>query len=244
MIRGFYAAATAMDAAEKQQDVASYNVSHATTPGFLQRGLTFETFDRVLGRDNTPVGDLTGTRLSGSYTDFRPGSMTKTDNPYDLALDGDSFFAINTPNGVLYTRNGSFRLLTENQAAIIVTNEGHSLRGTAANPTIQIPANSLRVSIASDGTVSADENIIGQVERVRFTNPRNLEPVGTTLFRAAPGSGMTPSNARVFQGYRETSNVQPSQAVVQMMLSLRYFEATQRAMRAIADSIGLNTKPQ
>src|SRR5688500_18586114 len=97
MIRGLYSAATALDAAEQQQEVTAHNLAHSTTHGYRQRGLTFETFDRVLGRTSEPTGDLTGTSLVGVYHDFRPGGLQYTGAPLDLALGGDGFFTLITP---------------------------------------------------------------------------------------------------------------------------------------------------
>jgi flagellar basal-body rod protein FlgF len=236
MFRGLYSAATALDASEWQQDVNASNMAFATMPGYRQKGVVFETFDRVLGRTG---GDITGTSIAATYTDFRSGALQQTNHPLDLAIEGDGFFVLMGPRGPLYTRNGAFRLDAQRQ---IVSESGYPLR--TANGPIQVPANSAQVQIAVDGTVMVDGNPLGRLDRMRFTNPSLLESVGPTLYRAAPGAGTQPATGRVMQGYRETSNVDPSQAVVTMMLGLRYFEAAQRALRAIAETVQQNTKPQ
>ena len=239
MLRGMYSAASAMDAAEKQQEVLAQNVAHSSTFGYRQQGIAFETFDRVLGRNNIPTGDLTGTTVSAAYTDFHQGALEHTTNMFDMAIDGDSFFVLNGPRGPLYTRNGSFHFDQQRQ---LVSEGGYPFRG-ATGP-IQIPETAQKIEIASDGTVAADRIFVGQLDRVRFNRVKDLEPAGITLFRAPPTSELEPSTARVLQGYREASNVSPSQAIVTMMLGMRYFEASQRALNAIAESIQLNTKPQ
>src|SRR6266511_1830154 len=125
MIRGMYSAASALVVASEQQEVTAYNLANSTTHGYRQRGLTFETFDRVLGRTSEPTGDLTGTSLVGAYHDFRPGALQFTGAPLDLALGGDGFFTLSTPGGPVYTRNGTFRLNPQGQ---IVSHNGYALQ--------------------------------------------------------------------------------------------------------------------
>ena len=78
----------------------------------------------------------------------------------------------------------------------------------------------------------------------RFQDLSQLAPVGPTLFRAGPQAGLQTAAGGVVQGYRESSNVQPAEAMVAMIAGARHFEASQRALRAIADSVQLNTRPQ
>ena len=78
MFRGLYAAATALDAAAQAQDVTAENLANVTTTGYRQRGVTFETFDRALGRAVEPAGDYVGTRLDRVFHDFRPGPIQPT----------------------------------------------------------------------------------------------------------------------------------------------------------------------
>src|SRR6266542_3279392 len=109
MIRGMYSAASALVVASEQQEVTAYNLANSTTHGYRQRGLVFETFDRVLGRTAEPTGDLTGARTVQAYHDFRPGPLQQTGHPYDLALgEADRFFVLTGPEGPVYTRNGTF----------------------------------------------------------------------------------------------------------------------------------------
>jgi flagellar hook-basal body protein len=104
-----YSATTALVVASEQQDVTAYNLANATSPGYRQRGLLFETFDRALGRAVEPTGDITGAHTVQAYHDFRPGPLQQTGNPYDLALgDADRFFVLTGPNGPLFTRYGTF----------------------------------------------------------------------------------------------------------------------------------------
>ncbi len=239
MIRGLYSAASALVAAEERQEVASYNLANASTTGYRQRGVASETFDRVLNRTQAATGDLTGTRVGSAYSDFRPGLHQQTGHPYDLALgDPDRFFVLAGPDGPLYTRNGAF---TPSATGQLVSQAGYPLQAELGPLTF--PANTTQLNIATDGSVTADGVPVGRVQLARVANPGQLIALGPTLYSARPEAGAVPAEGRVLQGFREGSNVQPADAMVQMIIGSRYYEAAQRAIRTIAESIQLNTRP-
>ncbi|MBP3956829.1 flagellar hook basal-body protein [Gemmata sp. G18] len=240
MIRGMYSAASALVVASEQQEVTAHNLAHATTPGYRERGLVFETFDRALGRATEPTGDITGVRTVQAYNDFRPGALQQTNHPYDLALgDPDRFFVLNGPNGPLYTRNGCFFPTPGGQ---LVSQGGYALQ--SENGAVTIPPNANRVVIASDGSITADGQPLGQLRVVRFANPQQLTATGPTLYTAPPGAGLQAAPTQVMQGFREGSNVQPADAMVRLIIGARYYDAAQRALRSLAETIQLNTRPQ
>jgi flagellar basal body rod protein FlgG len=238
MIRGIYSAATALDSASQAQDVVSHNLAHAATPGYRRRGLSHETFDRVLSRAAN-TGPLMGTQVSQGYTVFRPGALQQTGNPTDLALDGDSFFVLQGPDGPVFTRNGAFR---RGAGGELQNQSGLPVLGTVAP--VVIPANASRITVGRDGTVQADGAAVGQLQLARFSNAERLISNGTTFFRDPGNAGRGTGNSPVLQGYREASNVEPANEMVAMIAGSRYFEAAQRALRALSDSIQLNTRPQ
>ena len=239
MIRGMYSAASALVVASEQQEVIAYNLANSTSPGYRERGLVVETFDRALGRANEPTGDLVGARTVQAYHDFRPGPLQQSGNPYDLALgDPDRFFVLAGPNGPLYTRNGTFSRTAQGQ---LVSPGGYPLQG--ANGPVTFPPDAVQVTVAGDGSVSADGTPLGNLQVVRFTNPQQLTAAGPTLYTAPPDAGPVPAPGRVLQGFREGSNVQPADAMVRLIIGARYYDAAQRALRAISESLPLNTRP-
>lgn len=239
MIRGMYSAASALVVASEQQEVIAYNLANSTSPGYRERGLVVETFDRALGRANEPTGDLVGARTVQAYHDFRPGPLQQSGNPYDLALgDPDRFFVLAGPNGPLYTRNGTFSRTAQGQ---LVSPGGYPLQG--ANGPVTFPPDAVQVTVAGDGSVSADGTPLGNLRVVRFTNPQQLTAAGPTLYTAPPDAGPTAAPGRVLQGFREGSNVQPADAMVRLIIGARYYDAAQRALRAISESLQLNTRP-
>lgn len=242
MFRGLYSAASALDAAGQAQDITAQNLAHVNTPGYRQRGVKFETFDRVLGRTQEQTGDIIGTRLAGGFTDFKVGPLQQTGNPLDLALsDADRFFTLTNPttNQPMYTRDGSFHLNGQNQ---IVSTNGYVLQSEGGGP-ITLPQGAAQINVASDGSVTADGAPVGQLRVVRVGNTKELTPVGDALFSAPDAAGVQPAASRVLQGYREGSNVNPAEAMTSMVLASRYYDATQRVLRAIAEAVQLNTKP-
>ena len=176
MFRGLYAAATALDAADAAHAVTADNLANSSTPGYRQKGVRFETFDRVLGRATPPLGEIVGTRLVGTYTDFRPGTLQATGNPFDLALsEPDQFFVVQGPRGPVYTRNGSFRV---NGGGQVVTDAGYPLLGEGGP--VQVPADALSVSVSPDGGITADSAPSGRVRVVRFVDPSKLNSVASS----------------------------------------------------------------
>lgn len=235
MIRGLYSAASALEEAAQQQEVLAENLAHLSTPGYRARGVIAESFNQALA---TEQASLSGVKVGATYTDFQPGSLRPTGGDFHLAIDGDGFFALETPQGTLYTRNGSFRLNGDGQ---VMSESGYPLLGDGGP--ISVPPDSGRVSIGRDGTVSAGGVPLGQIRLTRFENLQALEPVGPTLFAAPPDAGAMPAeSSSVIHGMLESSNVNPAATMVQMIQAARSYEAAQRALRSIGEALQLNTR--
>jgi flagellar basal body rod protein FlgG len=237
MIRGLYGAATALDAAYQTQDVFAQNIAHATVPGYRRAGISFEPFNVSFDQANasTPFG----ARAVSTYTDFRPGLISYTGNQLDLALEGDGFFVAQGTDGPVYTRSGAF---VRDQDGQLLTRGGLPVVGT--NGPIQLSPTALNVRIDSDGTVRADDAIVGQLRLVSFADPSRLVRAGTSGFTAPAGVEPQDSAANVRQGYRESANLEVATEMVNMIRGARYFEAAQRVLRTLAESVQLNTRPQ
>ncbi len=109
---------------------------------------------------------------------------------------------------------------------------------------LAIPANTSSINIAGDGTVTANGTVVGQLQLATFTDPTALRRVGPTLFEGPAPQAPPPGSVRVEQGFRESSNVQPVQEMMSMMMGLRFYEAAQKAMQTMSDAIAQNTRPQ
>jgi flagellar basal-body rod protein FlgF/flagellar basal-body rod protein FlgG len=238
MIQGMYSAASALDVATQRQEVAAENLAHLSTPGYRGRSITFESFDSALDQAGAPSRSISGVRASAPHANFQPGAIRATGGAYHLALDGDAFFALGGPKGTVYTRNGSFHLGSGGQ---LLSDGNYPVLGN--NGPIQIPTEATQVSIGHDGSITADGVPVDTLRLTKFANPQQLTPVGPTLFAATTKAGASPGQADVRQGYLEGSNIAPANAMIELIQSARFFEAAQRAMRAISDSLQLNTRP-
>lgn len=240
MLRGMYAAATALDAASQRQDLIAQNLAHVDVPGYRRQGMNFESFDRAIGSTSPEIetGNILGTKPTGTFTDFQQAGFQFTGNPLDVAISGDGFFVVDGPNGPLFTRNGVFSVNAQGE---LQTASGMPVTGAGGR--IVIPPEASNVTIAPEGSVLANGGVIGQLRLVRFANPNLLEPAGTTLFAAPPGAVPEEGDVTVSQGYRELSNVNAINEMVAMIAGMRHYEAADRMLKAISDAIQHNTSP-
>ncbi len=234
MLQGYYSAATGMRAALENQDVLAQNLAHAPVPGYRRQALSFESYLAPTDAPTDPMKSppLHGTKQSRHDTAFTAGTYHHTGNPLEFAIQGDGFFVLNGPNGPLYTRNGQFQI---DASGRLVSQGGLTVSG--ANGSLNIPPNTATISVAPDGTVTAGNTQIGQLRVVSFDDPRQLVRAGTTLFSAPPGVEPQASFAMIRQGYREGSNVQVIHEMVQMIVGMRHYEASAKALRALSDAM-------
>lgn len=233
MIRGIYTAASGMLSEMDKQDIISNNLANVNSSGFKADKASFYEFPKMfvdmINGGSSSIGLLgRGSGLYGVFTDYTEGQMKETGNPLDLAITGNGFFAVNTPNGVAYTRDGSFTL---DGAGRIVTKKGYLVLDTNGAP-ITVGRGG-KISVSDAGTVSVDNRQVGRVAIYSFgNNPRTtIRKVGDNLFV----SGVAPTaaaNARVKSGYLENSNVNPIKEMVEMITTMRAFETNQRIIQA------------
>ena len=238
MLRGLYQAGSALQSAALNQEMAAENLAHATTSGYRRQGMTFEALVSGALTAND-AGSPSSSGGSGGFTTFAPGPLQQTGGSLDLAINGDAFFTLDGPNGPVYTRNGGFVI---GNSGDLQSASGMRVRGQGGP--INIPQEAGDVRIAADGTVYADGTEIGRLQLAQFENNQALRRVGTTLFEGPAPRAAEPGSVRVEQGFREGSNVEMVQEMISMMVGLRQYEAAERALRALGDAMGQNTRPQ
>jgi len=155
-------------------------------------------------------------------TSYLPGTMTTTGGPFDLAIDGDGFFLIQTPDGERLTRAGHFM---PNAQGDLVTPDGHAVLDAGGAP-LFIPPGASSVAVASDGTLSADGVLLGQVGVVRPEDGAQLVRAGGVMFRVEGAFGPS-DDAFVRQGMLEGSNVNPMTQITRMIEVQRAYEMGQ-----------------
>lgn len=214
-----YIALSRQMALQNHMEVLAHNVANANTTGFLGDDMTFQAvLSRVeRGRDIAFVQDLT------PKPDLADGEFRVTGGPLDFAIGNYGFFAVETPDGVRYTRAGHFHLNEDNQ---IVTSDGHPVLGADDGP-IELPGDVTTLTVAKDGTLSVEGEVVGQFQRVQFAEPERLERQGGMLLKTDEVPEIA-VNSEVIQGSLENSNVDPILSMVAMMKTTRAFQTTQK----------------
>jgi flagellar basal-body rod protein FlgF len=214
-------------------DLLANNLANSATSGFKSD----REFYGVYSSDDSSnsVDGGSGTSLpviERQWTDFSPGVIETTGNPLDVALGGQGFFTVNGPKGVLYTRNGNFRILPSGELA---DGEGYTLRTTAGG-TISIGVNK-QINITREGNVQQDGQTVGQLEVVDFANTDALQKAGSASFQNT-NQKVPPvpvANKDVQQGKLEGSNVQVASSAMRLVGIMRQFEMLQKAVGISSD---------
>jgi len=233
MIRGLYTSAAGMLAELQRNDVVANNLANLTTSGYRQDRLAMGTFPAMLlsriepGQRPVEIGAVGGgVQVVEQRVSFLPGTVQATGLPLDLALSGDGFFAVQTPDGEAYTRQGNF---TRTADGTLVTADGLPVLGERGP--IKVTGSDVR--IAEDGSISSDGKVVDRLRVVDFADRGRLEKRGQALFTAPAGLTPTAVEApQVQQGYLEMANVNPIEAVTEMIALVRSYEAGQRAIQA------------
>jgi flagellar basal body rod protein FlgG len=246
MLAGVYSAASGMDAAATQHEVIARNLAHAAQPGFRRSLVVYPTFESTLSTAGvSPTGrEAWGVGAPRVVTDFTSGVVQHTGRTLDCAIDGDGYFVLDGPSGPLYTRDGVFQVDGQGR---LVTSDGLTVQGEGGPITIPPDLSVGEIAIATDGTfsglISGAVTTFGKLKVVTFDDPTLLTPQGGVLFSAA-GASPQSGDAKIVQGSRELSNVSAVEELVRMIAALRHYEASQRAMRTIAESVQQNTAPR
>jgi flagellar basal-body rod protein FlgF len=219
------AAASGLQARMDSIDILANNLANTSTSGFKADREFYSTYlapELANGPDAT-VGDEPV--IQRQWTDFAQGTLVATGNATDFALSGSGFFAVNGPNGILYTRNGNFRFSPK---GVLVTAEGYPVRLTGGQTLQTQSASPLQVQ--PDGQISQDGGTLGQLELADFKDPSQMNKFAGAYFQAS--SGATPATgAQVYQARLESSNAAPAEAAARMVTLLRNFEMLQHAVK-------------
>lgn len=182
MMRSLYTAASGMMAQQMEIENISANLANYSVPGYMATRVDFQELLYAQAGEGTQVGlGVKGAGLQKIYTPYNE-NFEVTNNPLDLAIQGDGFFQVTLPEGrKVYTRFGSFTLNAQNELVTKHGGKGYSLG-------VKIPVEITDVKILPDGKVmgcsikDAQEVVVGNIKIVRFTNPEGLKVVGSNLY--------------------------------------------------------------
>jgi flagellar basal-body rod protein FlgF len=210
-------------ALQRQLDVVANNMANVNTNGFKSSDLLFEDYLMPKARDNGFDGfdrDLHFTEDWSTLHNMQNGSIEPTGNAFDVALDGEGFFAVQTPQGEQYTRNGSFTL---DSAGQLVDLNGNPVLGEGGP--LKFGASDTGITIGANGAISTDSGGKGRLKVVEFDDPQVLAHAGDNYFTAPPGvTANANADTRVVQGAIERSNVN---GMVEMSNMIRITRAYQ-----------------
>ncbi|WP_028455723.1 flagellar basal-body rod protein FlgG [Chitinilyticum litopenaei] len=249
MMRSLWTGKTGMDAMQMNVDVISHNLANVNTTGYKRERAVFE--DLLYQNLRQPGGATsqqtqlptglqigTGSRVVATSRAFMQGGLQATEGPLDLAINGQGFFQIAMPDGTTaYTRDGTFEVDSQGN---VVTSSGYALQ-----PALQVPQGTTQLTVGKDGTVTAIINNdsaapvqLGNIQLATFINPPGLQAVGENLFletaaSGAPTVGQPGTNGlgAINQGYIETSNVNVTEELINMIQAQRAYELNSRSVR-------------
>ncbi|MBE9610767.1 flagellar basal-body rod protein FlgG [Chitinilyticum piscinae] len=249
MMRSLWTAKTGMDAMQMNVDVISHNLANVNTTGYKRERAVFE--DLLYQTIRQPGGSTSqqtqlptglqigvGVNVVATSRIFMQGSMQQTEGQLDIAIDGPGFFQIAMPDGTTaYTRDGSFEV--DNQGNV-VTSSGYQLQ-----PALQVPQGTTSLTIGKDGTVSAiiagnsaAPVTLGNIQLATFINNPGLQAIGSNLFletaaSGAPTVGQPGTNGAgvINQGFVETSNVNVTEELINMIQAQRAYEINSRSVK-------------
>ncbi len=214
---GLNIAATGMVAEETRQNQISNDLANASTPGYKPDHSTQSSFGEMLLSNSTtglPIGAIDeGVALGKTVTDMTPAGMQETGEPLDFGIVGQGFFAVQTPQGVRYTRDGQFTTsakgqLTDAAGDAVLDQQGHP------------------IPVGASGSVAASALGVYEV-------PGAVKQ-GETLF-SGTASGRATGTVR--QGALELSGVDAAKAMVEMIGAMRTYQSGQQAIQAIDQTL-------
>lgn len=257
MVKGLYTAYTGMINEQNRLDILTNNLANADTNAYKKEGTTSHPFAAKLAvkiKDSSDyyvakgLGDINlGVKIGETYTDYSQGSFRVTDSKYDVAIDGNGFFAVSYTSkqgetSVKYTRDGAF---TVNVQGYLVTKDGDyvlnqngALTGNGgAASFIQLDPNQDFTIEESTGNIYQNGQVVAQLGVVDIADYNYIQKFGENLYDLADGAQVIDSDAKVCQGVLETSNVNIVKEMVDMITITRAYEANQKIIQTIDSTL-------
>lgn len=230
MVRGLYTAASGALVAQSQADNIANNLANVNTSGFKRTLLQVQSAPdlRIYERPgNTYVGALgLGAQILDTPAVFEQGALENTGNTLDLAIQGNGFFTLQTPQGIRYTRDGQF---ARDPNGNLVTMDGDRVLGQSGRPVQLQPG---AVQISENGDIRQNGQVVDTLRVVQFGNLQAVRPEGDNRFiDSGAGRPALDTASSVHQGYLERSNANVVRSMVDLITAQRWFEANQKVIQ-------------
>lgn len=238
MLRSFYIASTGMLAQRQKMDVMTNNITNIETIGYKKDKVLTRSFKDMLiettknsNNFDSKVGPLnTGIHTDKVVTSFEQGPVEATERISDVALEGNGFFVVNTPQGERYTRDGSFGV---NSMGYLVNSDGFYVSGENG----RINVGNSEFTIDENGGVFINEQMIDSLKVVEFDDLSALRKQGSNLFANTGAQARNAEETKVRQGYLENSNVNMTQEIISIMSVSRAYETNQQVVKMLDASL-------
>jgi flagellar basal-body rod protein FlgF len=223
MINGNYTAVSAQLALQRRLDTIANNVANASTTGFRAEQVRFTSVQSPEAQPATTFASAGDTYLSTS-----PGEIIRTDNPFDVAVEGDAWIAVETASGRAYTRDGRLKLMPTGELRTLT---GHSVLDAGGSPLLLSPTAG-PPAIGRDGSIIQSNRQVGAIglfafnASARFTRSQDV----TVVTNTQPSPLIDTAAAGLKQGFQERSNVNPITEMSKLILDQRMFEAVTTAI--------------
>lgn len=241
MVRSLYTAYNGMVNEQKRLDIISNNLANSATVGYKEENVTSRSFKdymafKIRDGSNAYIDERIGTfnpgvKIGETYMDWTQGSLRQTGNTYDIAIEGNGFFAMRVTDtagnsSIKYTRCGTFKCTAD---GYIVDAEGNHLQGSSGD--LQVPVDAAEIIVKENGEVFADGVSVDTISLVDFADYDYLELFGNNMYNAVNGAETIAATGALEQGWTEQSNVNVISEMVSMITITRAYEAGQKMIR-------------
>ncbi len=250
-MKGMWSAASGMKNLQLKIDTIANNLANVNTVGFKNQRVEFKDimYERLTSSEKladegrpVPIEIGHGVMTSATLRSFITGTLQQTEQPFDLAINGDHFFKIIDGNGnTRYTKDGTFKISASPEGPQLVTSDGYFVQGEDGN--ILLGENVVDFSVDAAGVMMVKregeetyENI-GTLSLSKFVNPAGLEAVGKNLYKESPASGVAVEGleegdqTEVWQGFVEQSNVQIVDEMINLIVAERAYEINSKSIQ-------------
>lgn len=233
MSSGAYVALSGLRARAEQLDRLASDLANAGTSGYKAERSTTSAAERELERFQGLLQSAIDVAGGPKAVDFRPGALQSTGRELDFAIEGRGFFAIETPEGTRFTRNGHF---TRRADGMLTTAEGYAVLGE--NGPMQLPPGGGAVTVGDDGQIRVGGTAVGKPRIVDFADYSGLGRGENATFRNGTGAAeIVPTGTTLVSGALEGSNVSVVERMVQITEVTRAFEALQRGVTIMMNDL-------
>ncbi len=258
-MRALWTAASGMKAQQLNMDTISNNLANVNTTSYKRQKVEFKDLlyvnlktTNLNDGEGKPVNLQVGHGVMPVATSrmFTTGNLERTDNPFDMAINGEGFFVIEDPNGNLfYTRDGNFKLSVEFDEMRLVTSEGYTVLSDFDDE-IYFDEGMKDITVSENGLITAqtedgDIEEVATIALAKFINPEGLEAVGKNLYKETVASGEEirledeERTSGIMQNYLETSNVQIVDEMVRLITAQRAYEINSKTIQTADEMLGM-----